>query len=115
MVFSFGSFVILELLSKYLCLFIILLHNKMPLLLLKANNHLTMVYGFFWVFHFFFSKLSCYNNQKCKTTLNLGLSLKKKKKSLLKLDFHGLNHHLRVNLVFYLMLIIIKKYYIFLY
>jgi hypothetical protein len=46
----------------------------------------------------------------------LGSKFKKKKqKSLLKLDFHGLNHHLRVNLVFYLILIIIKKYYIFLY
>jgi hypothetical protein len=54
MVFSFSSFVILELLNKYLCLFIILLHNKMPLLLLKANNHLTMVYGFFLGISLFF-------------------------------------------------------------
>jgi len=61
------------------------------------------------LFLFFFATLSCYNTYKCKTTLNLSLMFFFKKKITLKAWLQGLNRHLRGNLVFYLMSIIIEK------
>jgi len=60
------------------------------------------------LFLFFFATLSCYNTYKCKTTLHLGL-ISFLKKITLKAWLQGLNRHLRGDLVFYLMSIIIEK------